>query len=123
DRYGEPAAPYLTVVGYFNATRELAGMRRYLDDDVTTRVRTHGARRGLSDRIVTATGMLHVQELTSRISSADISEVLGRLEYGYDPELDTSARRRAIAEEFRRGLAQKRSSFHPLAERLDRRRR
>ncbi|HLV58077.1 MAG TPA: DISARM system helicase DrmA, partial [Natronosporangium sp.] len=123
DRYGEPAAPYLTVVGYFNATRELAGMRRYLDDDVTTRVRTHGARRGLSDRIVSSTGMLDVQELTSRISSADISEVLGRLEYGYDPELDTSARRRAIAEEFRRAQAEKRSTFHPLAERFSRRRR
>src|SRR5690606_5281846 len=123
DRYGEPAAPYLTVVGYFNATRELAGMRRYLDDDVTTRVRTHGARRGLSDRIVSSTGMLNIQELTSRISSADISEVLGRLEYGYDPELDTSARRRAVAEEFRRAQAERRSTFHPLAERFGRRRR
>ena len=28
----------MTTVGYFSATRELAGMRRYLDDDVTTRV-------------------------------------------------------------------------------------
>ena len=26
----------MTLVGYFNATRELAGMRRYLDDDVQT---------------------------------------------------------------------------------------
>ena len=43
----------MTMVGYFNATRELAGMRRYLDDDVTTRVRRHGRAKGLSDRIVT----------------------------------------------------------------------
>ena len=42
DAYGAAADPYMTVVGYFNATRELAGMRRYLDDDVTTRVRRHG---------------------------------------------------------------------------------
>ena len=42
DSHGEAADPYMTVVGYFNATRELAGMRRYLDDDVTTRVRRHG---------------------------------------------------------------------------------
>lgn len=119
DRYGEPAEPYLTTVAYFNATRELAGMRRYLDDDVTTRVRWHGRRRGLSDRIVTATGMLTVQELTSRISSADISEVLGRLEVSFDPELDTTARRRAIADEIRRGMAEKgrAPSFHRLADR------
>ena len=26
----------MTTVGYFSATRELAGMRRYLDDDVQT---------------------------------------------------------------------------------------
>ena len=46
DTYGPAADPYMTVVGYFNATRELAGMRRYLDDDVTTRVRSHGQAAG-----------------------------------------------------------------------------
>ena len=86
----------MTVVGYFNATRELAGMRRYLDDDVTTRVRRHGHPRGLSERIQSPAGMLAIDELTSRISSADISSVLKRLEAGFDPDLDTSARRRAI---------------------------
>lgn len=99
DQHGRPADPYMTIVGYFNATRELAGMRRYLDDDVTSRVRVNGHRRGLSDRIVTGAAMLTVQELTSRISSADITEVLKRLEVPFDPELDTSARRRAIAAE------------------------
>jgi hypothetical protein len=101
DAHGEAAEPYMTLVGYFNATRELAGMRRYLDDDVTTRVRRHGRIKGLSDRIVTATGMLSIQELTSRISSADISEVLKHLEIGFDPEIDTSARRRAIIDDLR----------------------
>jgi hypothetical protein len=100
DRHGAPADPYMTLVGYFNATRELAGMRRYLDDDVTTRVRRHGRRKGLADRIVAATGMLAVQELTSRISSGDISEVLRHLEIPFDPELDTSARRRAINQDY-----------------------
>ncbi|GAB3868044.1 hypothetical protein GCM10027610_124080 [Dactylosporangium cerinum] len=38
DQHGEAADPYMTLVGYFSATRELAGMRRYLDDDVTTRI-------------------------------------------------------------------------------------
>lgn len=120
DRHGEAADPYMTLVDYFNATRELAGMRRYLDDDVTTRVRSHGRRRGLSDRIVTATGMLAVQELTSRISSADISEVLGKLEYGFDSELDTSRRRAEIGAEWRDVLREKkdkRRQAHPRAER------
>lgn len=95
DRHGAPADPYQTLVGYFNATRELAGMRRYLDDDITTRVRRHGRRKGLSDRLL-GSRMLEIAELTSRISSADISEVLKRLEIRFDPELDTSDRRRAI---------------------------
>lgn len=94
DTYGAPADPYMTMVGYFNATRELAGMRRYMDDDVTVRVRKHGRSKGLPDRL-TQSGLFTVQELTSRISSADISEVLKRLEQGFDPEIDTSARRRA----------------------------
>ena len=96
DRHGAAADPYMTLVGYFNATRELAGMRRYLDDQVATRVRRHGRKKGLSDRIVSRAGMLSITELTSRISSADISEALRNLENGFDPEFDTSDRRRAI---------------------------
>jgi Helicase conserved C-terminal domain len=117
DRYGEAADPYMTLVGYFNATRELAGMRRYLDDDVATRVRLHGRSKGLSNRIVTRSGMLAVQELTSRISSADISEVLRRLEFAFDPELDTSRRRFELAAEYAAAKKDRRAP-HPLAQRL-----
>jgi len=113
DRHGAAADPYMTLVGYFNATRELAGMRRYLDDDVTTRVRINGHRKGMSDRIVFATGMLTVQELTSRISSGDIADVLKRLEYGFDPGLDTSVRRRAIAAELVAARREKRAPLIP----------
>ncbi|HUZ52499.1 MAG TPA: DISARM system helicase DrmA [Streptosporangiaceae bacterium] len=116
DRHGPVADPYLTVVGYFNATRELAGMRRYLDDDVTTRVRSHGRRRGLSDRITSGAGMLTIEELTSRISSAEISNVLKRLESGFVADLDTSARRRAISSELAEAFKEKRDR-HPLAQR------
>ena len=117
DTYGSPADPYMTVVGYFNATRELAGMRRYLDDDVTTRVRRHGRIRGMSDRIVFGTGMLEIEELTSRISSADISSVLKRLEVGFAADLDTSARRRAIIGEYAAARKDKRDP-HPLVGRF-----
>ncbi|MET8154854.1 DISARM system helicase DrmA [Sphaerisporangium sp. NPDC005289] len=120
DRHGEAADPYMTVVGYFNATRELAGMRRYLDDDVTTRVRTHGRRKGLSDRLLARTDLLNIVELTSRISSADISDVLNRLEIGFDPELDTTRRRIEIRDELIDVLKEekeKRRQAHPLADR------
>ncbi len=126
DTHGDRADPYMTLVGYFNATRELAGMRRYLDDDVTTRVRRHGTLKELSNRIVAGTGMLEVQELTSRISSGDISDVLQRLEIGFDAELDTSDRRRAIADDLRafmsanRGQAARskdRAEPHPTTDR------
>ncbi|WP_327654699.1 DISARM system helicase DrmA [Streptomyces sp. NBC_00483] len=101
DRHGAPADPYMTLVGYFNATRELAGMRRFLDDDIATRVRVHGTRKGLSNRLLRRTEMLSVQELTSRISSGDITEVLARLEIGFDEELDTTVRRQALLDELK----------------------
>ena len=116
DAHGAAADPYMTVVGYFNAIRELAGMRRYLDDDVTTRVRSHGRRRGLSDRITSTAGMLTIEELTSRISSADISNVLKRLETEFTPDLDTSARRRAITAELAEAHKARRDP-HPVAAR------
>ena len=115
DACGAAADPYMTMVGYFNATRELAGMRRYLDDDVATRVRRHGRARAMSDRIVSTTGLLAIEELTSRISSADISTVLKHLETGFDPELDTSARRRAIGQGFAAARKEKRDP-HPLVQ-------
>lgn len=97
DKYGAPADPYQTVVGYFNATRELAGMRRLLDDDVTGRVRKTGGRRGLSNRLLSKTRQLEISELTSRINSADITDALGHLEVEFDQDTDTSARQRGIA--------------------------
>ncbi|MBG0816937.1 helicase-related protein [Planomonospora sp. ID82291] len=121
DRYGEAADPYMTLVGYFNATRELAGMRRYLDDDVTTRVRVNGTRKGLSNRLLSRTDMLNAVELTSRISSGDISQVLKQLEIGFDAELDTSRRieecRAEITDIMREKDETKRRRAHPLAER------
>lgn len=132
DTYGEAADPYMTLVGYFNATRELAGMRRYLDDDVVTRVRRHGRSKGLSDRLIGATTMLEIQELTSRISSGDISDVLKRLEVGFEANLDTTSRRRAVNQNWQEVMTARRASSirnkdkiapHPVAARsVDRRR-
>ena len=44
DRYGAAADPYMTLVDYFTATRELAGMRRLVEDDITDRLRSQQVR-------------------------------------------------------------------------------
>ncbi|GAA3755022.1 DISARM system helicase DrmA [Salinactinospora qingdaonensis] len=113
DTYGAAADPYMTLVGYFNSTRELAGMRRYLDDDVTIRVRRHGTPKGLSNRLVSSAHMLSIQELTSRVSSGEISSVLNHLETGFDPRFDTSVRRKAVNDEIRAASAEKRTPRLP----------
>ena len=76
DEHGDAADPYMTTVGYFSATRELAGMRRYLDDDVTTRV---SGNTEPFPRRTTDWSRLETGELTARISSEEISRTLDRL--------------------------------------------
>lgn len=91
DSTGIEADPYMTLVGYFNATRELAGMRRYVDDDVSTRVGNPRRDSGFPRRYGTAFGNLNVAELTSRISGADIGKTLDKLGLEFDPGYDTTA--------------------------------
>lgn len=88
DEHGDAADPYLTLVGYFSATRELAGMRRYLDDDITTRITNPDKASGYPRRGVFG---LEVGELTSRITSTQITETLDRLAVKFDPAFDTTA--------------------------------
>ena len=76
ERYGAQAGTdaYMTLVGYFGSLRELGGMRRVVDDDVATRL--YGARQlGLARR-----DKPDVAELTSRLHSSEIPEILRRLE-------------------------------------------
>ncbi len=87
DQHGEVADPYMTLVGYFSATRELAGMRRYLDDDVTTRITNPDKASGYPRR---GTWGLEIGELTSRVSSTDITKTLDRLSAPFDPDWDTT---------------------------------
>ncbi|AKL74009.1 helicase family protein [Actinobacteria bacterium IMCC26256] len=87
---GAAADPYMTLVGYFNATRELAGMARYMADDVTSRVKNPRRDSGFPPRHGTGFGSLHMAELTSRIASAAIGETLDRLGLEFDPAFDTT---------------------------------
>jgi hypothetical protein len=77
-----PADPYLTLLGYFNALRELGGARRIVEDEVNSRVRVYGRRR----RVGEEPGMFadrdieyEVLELTSRVSTNAVSQAKRRL--------------------------------------------
>ena len=98
DRAGAAADPYMTLVGYFNATRELAGMARYMADDVQSRVKRPRKDSGFPPRLGIAFGHLNVGELTSRIASAEIGRTLDRLGLEFDSNYDTT-------EAFRQRLA------------------
>lgn len=74
EKHGAAADPWMTTVGYFNALRELGGMRRMIDDDVSNRLRRTD-RRGLARRYLNE----EVKELTSRISSSNIPATLDQL--------------------------------------------
>ncbi|WP_404286127.1 DISARM system helicase DrmA [Glutamicibacter arilaitensis] len=90
DRAGAAAAdPYMTLVGYFNATRELAGMARYVADDVQSRVFQPSKDSGFPRRWGSY-GALNVGELTSRIASAQIGRTLDQLGLGFDSDYDSS---------------------------------
>jgi Helicase conserved C-terminal domain len=83
DRYGAAADPYMTVVDYFTSTRELAGMRRLVDDDIADRL--------ASQQVRTRRRRPVVSELTGRMPSSQIAGTLADLERRFDPEFDSTA--------------------------------
>ena len=90
DRYGAAADPYMTLVDYFTSTRELAGMRRLVEDDVSDRLS--------SQQVRTRRRRPRVDELTGRMPSSRIAENLAELERPFDPAFDSTA----AMDEFRR---------------------
>ena len=70
DKYDRLADPYLTLTGYFNSIRELAGTRRLVEDDIRARLRD-ADQRGLAKRRVRA-----LEELTSRKSGTDSGRMI-----------------------------------------------
>ena len=77
------ADPWMTTVGYFNAVRELAGMRRMAEDELRTKLRRTRFTTGLANRPA-----VDLKELTSRVSSDDIKLILRRLFVTHDPARD-----------------------------------
>ena len=96
DRDGEAADPYLTLVGYFSATRELAGMARYMGDDIRTALARRRPWSLLPSRTGTDYGQLNVAELTSRVASADITATLDQMAVPFDPRFDSAAGKREL---------------------------
>lgn len=80
DKYDRLADPWMTLAGYFNSIRELAGTRRLVEDDIRTRVRD-ADQRGFAKRTIRFGA---VEELTSRKSGADIPRILERLDVVFD---------------------------------------
>jgi len=90
DRFGEPADPYMTMVGYFNSLRELGGMKRLAEDDVQTR--SYRVQMSMVERPALAQrSVSNIRELTSRVSSQDIPKYLDNLEVKFKSEFDTAA--------------------------------
>jgi hypothetical protein len=83
EQYDNLADPWMTLAGYFNSIRELAGTRRLVEDDIRARLRD-ADQRGLAKRRVRA-----VEELTSRKSGTDIPKILERLEAKFDQALES----------------------------------
>ena len=77
-----PADPYMTLLGYFNSLRELGGARRLIEDEVRNRLAGYASRR----RVGEEKGAFENRqidyepvELTSRVSTAQVSEAKRRL--------------------------------------------
>lgn len=77
-----PADPYMTLLGYFNSLRELGGTRRLVEDEIWNNLAGYPGRKRIGDE-----GNLFGDrqiayepvELTSRISTAKVSEFKRRL--------------------------------------------
>jgi hypothetical protein len=77
-----PADPYMTLVGYYNALRELGGARRLIEDEVRNRLVDYSSRkrRGETDGLFADRRIDYEPvELTSRESTARVSEAKRRL--------------------------------------------
>jgi Helicase conserved C-terminal domain len=84
-----PADPYMTLLGYFNALRELGGSRRIVEDEVKSRLTWYSHRK----RIGEEEGLFanreiadEVSELTSRVSTNQIADAKRRLNLGFDSD-------------------------------------
>ncbi|MFO0646577.1 MAG: DISARM system helicase DrmA [Polyangiales bacterium] len=79
---GNPADPYMTLLGYFNSLKELGNARRIVEDEVVSRVRAYGQRVRVADdpaHFVDRVLNYDVEELTSRESTVKVAQTKAAL--------------------------------------------
>ena len=77
-----PADPYMTVVAYFNALRELGSARRIVEDEISARLQTYEGRKRLGEAVgLFANRQIALEpvELTSRVGTAAVAEAKRKL--------------------------------------------
>ena len=82
-KYQNYVDPYYTLVGYFNSIRELGGAVRLLDDDINSRLKV--LRKKYKNARQRYLGFDGKKEITSRIPSYQIAEILEKLAEPFDP--------------------------------------
>lgn len=77
DNKHNPADPYMTVLGYFNALRELGGARRIIEEEVQNTIKRIGRKMRFGETRGLFRNRLRfseVVELTSRVSTNKVAE-------------------------------------------------
>ena len=82
-----PADPYMTVVAYFNALRELGSARRIVEDEISARLQTYAGHRLVGDktgRFANRHISIEPVELTSRVGTAAVADAKRKLELDFN---------------------------------------
>ena len=81
-----PADPYMTLIAYFNALRELGAARRLVEEQVRSRLQLYGQRKRVGEAdagLASRTISYEPEELTSRIATGQVSQSKDRLAAGF----------------------------------------
>jgi len=82
DSSKNPADPYMTLMGYFNALRELGGSRRIVEDEVVSRLNNYQDRQRVGEALSFFRNRKiadNPEELTSRVDTNKIAETKRKL--------------------------------------------
>ena len=81
-----PADPYMTLMGYFNALRELGGSRRIVEDEVVSQLERYDQRRRIGEEICFFSKRKiadNPEELTSRVDTNHIAATKRKLSLSF----------------------------------------
>lgn len=82
-----PADPYMTLVAYFNALRELGSARRIVEDEINSRLQKYADHKPIGyteDLFANRRIAFEPVELTSRVGTAKVAEAKRKLALGFD---------------------------------------